>query len=366
MDDETHPLTVRDDCVTNVTDSGYPLDIGSQRPGFPGPRTHTDNLPEVVYPVGFDEASDKVAESYKPVNTVTAYARDIERWYAYCAEIRLPTHYVGRGSLRAFVQWRWNQGCAPATIKRNLSGIAVTLRTDHVRIAKEDVTLARKFVDTLAGAAAKEGEPDRGNGKAPALPIDVLRTMVRALDLDTAAGLRDRLVLVLGFAIAARRHELAFLRVGDVTWVPEGLVVRVRVSKTGRRVVRVAYGSDRLTCPVRAWQDWMRHTGMVPVADASESLVRRVHRSGSVLGGMSAESVGEVVKRCAAAVGLVVPYTGHSLRAGLVTAARKAGKDQKAISETTGHVDGSAELMGYMRDLDGWDPANNATMGIGL
>jgi hypothetical protein len=56
--------------------------------------------------------------------------------------------------------------------------------------------------------------------------------------------------------------------------------------------------------------------------------------------------------------------TGHSLRAGLITEARCHGKDRKVIRSTSGHVDGSAVLDGYIRDVDGWDPDNNALAGL--
>lgn len=79
--------------------------------------------------------------------------------------------------------------------------------------------------------------------------------MVRALP-EGLHGRRDRLVVLLGFAAALRRSELASLDVEDIAWVPEGMEVTIRRSKTDQEgvgvVVAVPYGSKMDTCPVRA------------------------------------------------------------------------------------------------------------------
>ena len=53
--------------------------------------------------------------------------------------------------------------------------------------------------------------------------------------LATRVGLRDRAVLLLGFAGAFRRGELVSLDVADVTFSSDGLVVQLRRSKTEDR-----------------------------------------------------------------------------------------------------------------------------------
>lgn len=79
--------------------------------------------------------------------------------------------------------------------------------------------------------------------------------MVGALP-DTLGGLRDRALLLLGFAGAFRRSELVGLDVADLTFTSAGLVVRLRRSKTDQegqgRPVGIPYGAQPDTCPVRA------------------------------------------------------------------------------------------------------------------
>lgn len=91
---------------------------------------------------------------------------------------------------------------------------------------------------------------------SPLATLDALRAMVAACDVATAAGLRDRLLLVLGLALMGRRSELAALQLDDVTETPEGLEVRVRMSKTDQdavgETIAIPRGTHPLTDPVVA------------------------------------------------------------------------------------------------------------------
>jgi len=92
-----------------------------------------------------------------------------------------------------------------------------------------------------------------------------IRAAVAPLSTGMAQS-RDRLILLLGFAGAMRRSELAGITLGDVEEVPEGLLVRLVRSKTdqeaaGRRV-EIVYGTDATTCPVRAYRAWLGVSGI--------------------------------------------------------------------------------------------------------
>ncbi|MFF4764247.1 hypothetical protein [Streptomyces sp. NPDC001292] len=90
--------------------------------------------------------------------------------------------------------------------------------------------------------------------------------------------------MTLHFAVAGREHELAWLRVRDVTEDPEGrwLIVDIRVSKVAPRTVEVPYGSRAHLCPVRAWRRWKETAGLD--ADPNRFAYRRLHnRWGTVL-----------------------------------------------------------------------------------
>jgi len=126
--------------------------------------------------------------------------------------------------------------------------------------------------------------------------------------------------------------------VADVTTTRDGLVVNLRRSKTdqegeGRRV-GIPYGSRPATCPVRAVQDWLAASRL-----RAGPLFRGVNRHGQVRATrLSDRAVALVVKRAAEAAGLdPARYAGHSLRAGLATAAAAAGVSERAIMAQTGH-----------------------------
>jgi integrase len=161
--------------------------------------------------------------------------------------------------------------------------------------------------------------------------------MLQALP-DTLAGCRDRALLLLGFAGGFRRSELAALDVGDVLATDDGLVMKLRRSKTDPegqgRDVGIPYGSNPSTCPVRALNAWKNAAGT-----ADGPLFRGVDRHGRVGSlRLHKDSVGLIVKRAAQAAGLdPARYAGHSLRAGLATQSYLNGAGELAIMRQTGH-----------------------------
>lgn len=310
-----------------------------------------------------DAVSDQHAAALRPTNTTRAYGTDWRAWLEFTAAKDLPATAASRGTLRAFVAWLWDRGAAPSTIDRRLAGIVVTLRREHrVTINPDDTRAARELLKDYGRRAAAEQQSPRGRGQAAPLLLPDLRRISAACP-DTLDGIRDRALVLLGFAIAGRRSEVAGLLVRDVQDDANGLVVEVRVSKTKPRTVAVPYGSNPLTCPVRAWRAWAEAAGL---DDPDGSAFRRVDRHGRLLGALSGAAAGEVVTRAAARAGVEARLTGHSVRAGLATEARRAGKDRKAIAATTGHVPNSAVLDRYLRTVDRWSNDDNALMGIGL
>ena len=124
----------------------------------------------------------------------------------------------------------------------------------------------------------------------------------------------------------------------DLTPVDEGLVVAVRRSKTdqdgrGRRV-GVPFGEHPETCPVKAVQAWLAAAGL-----DEGPLYRRVDRHGAVSERrLCCRAVADVVKRSLAAAGhSPLQYSGHSLRAGLITQAAMSGVGERAIQGQSGH-----------------------------
>lgn len=310
-----------------------------------------------------DAVSDEHAASLRPVNTSRAYGADWRVWETFTAEKDLPPTAATRGTLRAFVAYLWDGGAAPTTIERRLSGVVVTLRREHrVVVNPDDMRAARELLRDYARRDAEEKQAPRGRGQAAPLTLADLRKISAACP-DTVAGIRDRALVLIAFAIAGRRSEVAGLMVRDIADDPNGLVVEVRVSKTKPRTVAVPYGSNPLTCPVRAWRAWRQAAGL---DDANGPAFRRIDRHGRLLDGLSGAAAGDIITRAGERAGVDAHLTGHSARAGLATEARRAGKDRTAIAATTGHAPGSRVLDAYLRRVDQWDEGDNALMGIGL
>lgn len=110
---------------------------------------------------------------------------------------------------------------------------------------------------------------------------------------------------------------------------------------------------------MRAWQRWQIAAGII-----TGPAFRRIDRHGRILGAMSPKAVGEAITRAGQAAGLDTRFTGHSVRAGLATEARRARHDAKTIVEQGGWLAHSAVLHGYMQVVDRW--TDNAVKGIGL
>jgi site-specific recombinase XerD len=191
----------------------------------------------------------------------------------------------------------------------------------------------------------------RINGSVQRQVLPVLKTDIQAMvtGLHGIKGTRDKALLLTGFAAALRRSELASLQVEDLRFVAEGAIIRLRRSKTDQmglgRDIAIPFVRKRI-CPAKAIKQWLIQSGI-----ESGSLFRRISRYGEVMHqGLSAQSVALIVKARARAAGLnAAQYSGHSLRAGLVTSAAKAGASTWKIRQQTGHKS-DAMLQRYIRD----------------
>ncbi len=183
---------------------------------------------------------------------------------------------------------------------------------------------------------------------APAIKEDLLAMVSK---LEGVKGVRDRALLLVGFAGAFRRCELVAISVDDVEFVVQGMLVHLRHSKTDQeglgRKIAIPYGRGSV-CAVRALQAWLEDSGIT-----SGLIFRGVTRHGKISNaGMTPQSVALVVKERAKTAGLdSSKYSGHSLRAGLVTSAAQMGVGSWKIRQQTGHKS-DAMLARYIRDAN--------------
>jgi site-specific recombinase XerD len=292
------------------------------------------------------------AEEYqrqsKSAATLRAYRADWRDFTAWCDAHALPSLPAPADAVVGYLTDLAGQGRKASTIGRRVSALSQA----HQAAGFESPTRALAVRATLRGIR-------RTLGTAPArkraVLVDDLRRMLAHLDGSGRGGelraLRDRAILLLGFAAGMRRSELVALYVDDLEEAPEGLRVRIRRSKTDQeaegRTVGVARGRHPETDPVAAVRAWLDAAGI-----ACGPLFRPVSMIDGSLGDgrLTDRNVARLVQRAARRAGLdPKAYGGHSLRAGLATSAALAGAAERDIMRQTGHRSLTV-LRGYIRD----------------
>jgi site-specific recombinase XerD len=261
---------------------------------------------------------------------------------------------------------RADDGCAVSTLRVGLAAI----RTAHL-LAGVPLDLRHAALSmVLEGITRSKGVRPRRQA-TPAVPELLRRLLAVRPAAETPLGARDRAMLLLGFAAALRRSELVALTLADVIAVPgRGVQLTISRSKTdqqgrGDLVAVAANRSGATFCPAVALNAWLTHrrgardfTG--GASDGERPLFCAVTKGGNVTGtALSDKAVVRLVKQAATAAGLdSARFSGHSLRAGLATAAGDAGAGLAELMRQTRHR--STEVaLGYLRPADLW--RNNVT-----
>jgi len=219
---------------------------------------------------------------------------------------------------------------AVATLERRITTIAKA----HTSRGLVTPTRSDLVKMTMQGIRKTHGSAQRR--VAPIMKDDLV-AMVEGLG-DGMKDLRDRALLLVGFAGAFRRSELVAINVTDIEHVPEGIIINLRRSKTDQegkgRKVAIPFAKGAV-CPVLSLKAWLSAAEIVG-GPVFRSVNRHRHLSEWAL---SPEAVALVVKERSTAIGLDSRnYSGHSLRAGLVTSAASADVPVWKIKEQTGHA----------------------------
>ncbi|MEV5084637.1 tyrosine-type recombinase/integrase [Streptomyces sp. NPDC056159] len=336
---------------------------------------------------GLSAEARAAVEEGIPAETRRGYAGDWARFTAWCANTGRQALPATGDTLTEYMTHLKGEDKSPSTMGRALASIAVA--HSAADLPKPSTVGARRVLKGHEAERKKSKDPRRQPRRAAAATPPVLRKMVTATNTTTAIGRRDLAVLLLGFALAARRSELRLLDWTDLEEVEEGLAIEVWRPKVNHEgPLGVPYGSNPATCPVRAvraWRQCLIEHGRPPVGplfvriDRHGRIAHPMYRHGQQIGDptgrITGEGIGDAVTRAAARAGLTAPtellpdlpprWSGHSLRRGFATAAKQAGADLIETGRHGGWVDGSKSLAGYFEQAGMWDETN-PLYGIGL
>jgi site-specific recombinase XerD len=284
------------------------------------------------------------ARAEKASATCKAYRSDFDAFRGWCQGRNLTALPADPGTVAAFLAAEASRGIKPSSIGRRVAAIRYAHKLaghDEPPTNSEIVKATVRGIRRTLGAAQVR--------KAPAT-ADRIVAMVTVAARGDLKGLRDRAILLLGFAGAFRRSELVALDVADLEFCDGGMRVHIRRSKTDQEGVgaTIAIVGGSIACPVKAVRAWL---------DASDittgPLFRAVAKAGRISSArLSDRTVANVVKAGAGRVGLNArDFSGHSLRSGFLTSAALRGASIFKMMDVSRHKSMDT-LRGYVRDAD--------------
>ncbi len=301
-------------------------------------------LTEIELKQAFDDAK-RYARKSRSAATWRAYQSDWRQFEAWCVKLNLEALPATPETVSMFVASQAAAGLNPSTSSRRLCAI----RLVHLGAGHASPHNALKVTEVMRGIRRDWAQPPEK--KAAAVDDDIKR-MADTVDSETAKGLRDRALLLFGFAGAFRRSELVALNVEDLVERDEGYKVTIRQSKTDQQgkgqVIAILRQTDSPYCPVQALKDWLT------VAEIKNGALFRRMFVHDTIGKqrLSAQSVALVVKEYARRAGLDWQrYAGHSLRSGYLTSAANKRASIFKMADQSRHKSLDV-LRQYVREED--------------
>ena len=279
------------------------------------------------------EAADTYRRMAKADNTRRAYRAAVRAWCAWCARHDLPPLPASGQDVAAFLAGERGRKLSPETLKLRRAAIRYLHRAAGCPVPTDDVCVS----ETMAGItrdAARKGVVPR---KKVAATATILRRLLAPIAGDVR-GLRDRAVLLVGFAGALRRSELAAIRFEHLEKTDRGIRLTLPQTKgeqTDAVTVPLPYGDTEL-CPVHALEAWQQAAGLTegpvfrriwlpprprPTATCEPPPLPRIGTQA-----ISPQTVAQIVQARAMAAGFGRrDLGGHSLKRGALTTGMDRG-----------------------------------------
>jgi site-specific recombinase XerD len=262
----------------------------------------------------------KNLRSSKAQNTLRAYKADYRDFTNFCIKHGFKS-MPSEPKILSLYLTHLSQTSKFSTLKRRLASISVIHKlSGHYIDTKHPM-----ITENLMGIKRVKGTHQKA--KKPIL-INELKSIINVIDKDKneKKRLKNRALILIGFAGGFRRSELVEILYEDIDFVDEGVKIFVRRSKTdqsGEGMTKgIPYFSNSEYCPVISLKNWIEKLQL---------------KYGKIFD-MSDKNVALTIKKYTALAGLDSnKYSGHSLRSGFATSTAELGAEERSIMNMTGH-----------------------------
>ena len=273
-------------------------------------------------------------KSSKANNTIRAYRSDFKDFGTFCAKNGFKSLPSEPKIVSLYLTHLSIKDAKMSTLRRRLVSIGMIHRLKgHYLDTKHPV-----IIENLMGISRKKGSYQRG--KKPIL-INQLKAIINVIDNEKTEEIkkvRDKTIILIGFGGGFRRAELVYIDYEDLEFVPEGVKIIIRRSKTdqfGEGMIKgLPYFSNQTYCPVLHLKKWLELSNI-----KSGAIFRRFNKGFTLSENrLSDQTVALLLKSYLTTAGIENKnYSGHSLRSGFATVTAESGADERSIMAMTGH-----------------------------
>ncbi len=270
----------------------------------------------------------------KAINTIRAYKADFKDFTLFCIKNGVKALPSEPKIVSLYLTYLSSKECKMSTLKRRLVSIGVVHRLKGHYLDTKHPTI----IENIMGIKRRKGSIQKS--KKPIL-INHLKAIIKSIDEDRSEQIkkvRDKTIILLGFAGGFRRLELISIDYEDLEFVQEGLKITIRRSKTDQfgvgSVKGLPYFNNQEFCPVNHLKKWIEVSKI-----QAGPLFRRFSRGSNLTKfRLTDQSVALLIKQHLNNAGIDSKnYSGHSLRSGFATVSAESGADERSIMAMTGH-----------------------------
>jgi site-specific recombinase XerD len=273
-------------------------------------------------------------QSSKANNTVRAYKSDFNDFGLFCSQNGFKSLPSEPKIVSLYLTYLSTKELKMSTLKRRLVSIGVIHKLKgHYLDTKHP-----SIIENIMGIKRRKGSIQEA--KKPIL-ISTLKQIIDVIDKQNKQEIkkfRDRSIILIGFSGGFRRKEIVSLNYDDLDFVPEGLKINLRRSKTdqfGKGFTKaLPYFDNSQYCPVVSLKK------CIEISKIKSGAVFRRFTKGSRLSEnrLTDQTVALLIKKYLKLTGIDSKnYSGHSLRSGFATSAAESGAEERSIMAMTGH-----------------------------